>query len=305
MENEKIWTLSESDFDDDGLYQLIEDNAALNDITVDDKNGEIFGSQIHSIKKYKGYLLKIIILCLYLASIPMDIDSIPIALKLTLKTYTKNNKLKVPSADIIRKWVKYYGDDVNVENIKYLIKNQNVLRESATFHHDGSSMGATQYTSCCISCQSIKNALQHNQKVIDDDIEEKDEILDEKVDENVDENEYKFIIKLNRKKALKISAKSSKALQCEMNIFLLRKIKYINNHLHGNEAEIEIPNVSHISLMIIYQFLEKYQNKVPKKKKRNTSLKTYLARDLFHFLDLKIMDSIELWLVRLHIFGNV
>ena len=124
----------------------------------------------------------------------MAILAISQCLSLILKTYTNSINLRIPTPEIIRIWIKYYGSSVNTENIKYLMEKHKILQQKTCFHHDGSSFGAVQCTSMCITYKNIKNVSNHNENIHDEINENEEKQSEIKKDKN-DECEIEMKIK--------------------------------------------------------------------------------------------------------------
>ena len=290
-ENVKLLLENEENADSDDDEEYLDVIAKTKDSKIciidDDDDGQLFGNQKESKYKYKRYSLNVVILTLYLST-QMGLEAIPNVIKYTLKTYKTKGNTKIPSCTTIRKWLSYYGNTINIENIKYLIQNQQLLQETSCFHHDGSSLGSIQYSSMLISYKKIKNILNHNTKTIDED---KDIELEKDSD-----NDHEIEIKINGKQTKKISLKSSEIYKFEIHPLLLQKLKGIQSNANIHGSEMEIPNISAISIKIISIYLQKFQHKAPKQpKKDTTTLHTYLGNELFEFFKLKLRILIKLW----------
>ena len=86
----------------------------------------------------------------------------------------------MPTSERTWIWLKVYGKEINIKNVKLLLKNEEILNENLTFHTDVSSVEALRFDAMIVSSKKIKHILNHDEVVLDDGLnEEKKDINEE------------------------------------------------------------------------------------------------------------------------------
>eukprot|EP01084_Bolivina_argentea_P313043 542074_1 len=136
------------------LYQMITNN--------------IWGAQSKAVKKFRRWAFKIILMTCELVTLGTAAENIPPSIKCVLVAYLPFDfaqKLKVPSARIIRHWTKHHIKFLNDLVIKKKVSNI-PKKELVTSGTDGAAVHSNKFQVAAVSYKEAKDLVENNQKAL-------------------------------------------------------------------------------------------------------------------------------------------